>query len=430
MTELNTERALIGMALASRRAYEDAEPIVDPADFADRRYGRLWALIGAIHAEGRDHNPLAVQAALKRIPAEDRRGIDGPELAAMYGDAPIGSAAFYARTIAGEATRRRLEEAGGRIVQLARGVDLDDLGGAIESARAEVDKAGKVVTDVKDFGGILLRYLDALEQPRTFIPTPWAHINELIGGWRPGAVYVIGARPGVGKSVLGIQAAVGISQHDRGGLVSLSSLEMSDEEVAGRIVAQEANVPYGHLKDHTLDKDDWSRIASAHNRMHSLRIYVDDKSTVTPLNVRAHARTVSRKGPLGGVIVDYLQLMVSPQGDRRPRHEMIADFSRQMKIMAKELNVPVILLSQLNRGSEQRQDKRPSIAELRESGAIEQDADVVMLLHSTEDRPDILEVGVAKNRHGKRGSASLKFEGAYQRATHNHWTPTHAIGSA
>lgn len=245
-----------------------------------------------------------------------------------------------------------------------------------------------------------------------------------IGGWRPGALYVIGARPGVGKSVLGLQAAINMAAH---GAVALSSIEMTEAEIAARLVSQEANVPVGHLIDRKVTEDDWRRISTSHARMHALPIYVDDKTGVTPLNVRAHARTVGRRRALAGIVVDYLQLMTAPRGDKRPRHEVVSDFSRQLKLMAKEMQVPVIALSQLNRGSEQRSDKRPSIADLRESGAVEQDADVVMLLHSTEERPDVLEVGVAKNRHGQRGAFQLTFEGAYQRAVPQRWSPTGAI---
>lgn len=425
--ELSPERALLGMALTSEKAYQDAEQVVDPADFSDPRYGALWGLIGRMSADGRPHGPVAVAGALKSIPEEMRRGIDAIHLSDLYGSAPVGSAAFYARQVAGEATRRRGIAAGTRIVQLFRDSDLDELPGVVEASRAEVDNAGKVVSDVKDFGDVLTRFLDSLEQPVTYVPTPWPDLNHLIGGWRPGALYVIGARPGVGKSVLGIQAAVGLAEH---GPVALSSLEMTEDEVASRIVAQRANVPLGHLIDHEMTETDWRRIADAHGQMHALPVIVDDKSDVTPLNIRAHARTVKRRrGALSGIVVDYLQLMSSPRGEKRPRHEVVADFSRQLKLMAKELHVPVIALSQLNRKSAERHDARPSISDLRESGAVEQDADVVMLLHSTEDRPDVLEVGVAKNRHGVRGALSLTFEGAYQRATPLKWSPTDRIGA-
>lgn len=419
----NPERALIGMALASPKAFQSVETIVDPADFADIRYEALWGLIASLNRDGRPHDPLNVSAALKSIPEELRRGIDELEIAAIYGEAPIGLAYHYGKIVAGNATARRLEAAGTRIVQLARNATHDELQGVIDNARSEIDNAGKVVTDVKHFSDILTRLLDNADKAPEFTPTPWADVNELIGGWRPGCLYVIGARPGVGKSVLGIQAGLDLSAR---GVVAFSTLEMTDEEVAERVVSQRANVPFSHLKDHKLNETDWTRIGTAQGALSNLGFYVDDKATVGPVQIRAHARTVARRGKLAGIVVDYLQLMTPGNGDKRSRQEIVSDFSRQLKIMAKEFEVPVIALSQLNRQSTARQDPRPSISDLRESGAVEQDADVVMLLHSTEDHPEILEVGVAKNRHGQRGSVELTFEGAYQRAVDKRWTPHRA----
>lgn len=418
---LNPERALIGMALASPKAFQAVENIVDAADFADLRYEALWSLIAKLAHDGRPHDAMSVAGALKTIPEDLRRGIDQTEIAAIYGEAPIGLSYHYGKLVAGNATARRLEAAGTRIVQLARNAAHEDLHGIIDNARAEIDNAGKVVTDVKHLGDILARLLDNVDEAPKFTPTPWADINALIGGWRPGCLYVIGARPGVGKSVLGIQAGLDLAQK---GVVAFSTLEMTDEEVAERVVAQKANVPFSHLKDHKLNETDWTRIGSAQGALTNLGFYVDDKSTVGPVQIRAHARTVARRGKLSGIVVDYLQLMTPGRGDKRNRQEVVSDFSRQLKIMAKELEVPVLALSQLNRQSTTRQDPRPSISDLRESGAVEQDADVVMLLHSTEDHPEILEVGVAKNRHGQRGSVELTFEGAYQRAVDKRWSPT------
>ena len=420
---LNPERALIGMVLASPKAFQAVENVVDAADFADVRYEALWSLITRLARDGRPHDTLSVTTALPGIPADLRRGIDGEELLDMYGQAPIGLSHHYGRQVAANATVRRLEAAGTRIVQLARNAAHEDLPGIIDNARAEIDNAGTVVTDVKHLGDIMGRVLDNVDEAPTFTATPWEDVNNLIGGWRPGCLYVIGARPGVGKSVLGIQAGLDLAAK---GVVAFSTLEMTDEEVAERVVSQKANVPFSHLKDHKLTQQDWSRIGAAQGALANLGFYVDDKSTVSPVQIRAHARTVARRGTLTGVVVDYLQLMTPGRGDKRPRQEVVAEFSRQLKIMAKELEVPVIALSQLNRQSTSRQDPRPSISDLRESGAVEQDADVVMLLHSTEDRPDLLEVGVAKNRHGQRGAVELTFEGAYQRAVNKRWTPTSA----
>lgn len=417
---LNPERALIGMALASPKAFQAVEGIVDAADFADIRYEALWSLITSLARDGRPHDAISVSGALAGIPAELRRGIDHAEIASMYGDAPIGLAYHYGKQVAGNAIVRRLEVAGTRIVQLARNAAHEDLAGIIDNARAEIDNAGKVVTEVNHLGDIVTRLLDTIDEPPTFIPTPWTDLNNFIGGWRPGGMYVIAARPAVGKSVLGIQAGLDLSQK---GVVAFSTLEMTGNEVAERAIAQKANVPFSHIKDHKLDDTDWKRIGAAQGSLTNLGFYVDDKSTVNPAHIRAHARSVARRGTLTGIVVDYLQLMTPAKDGGRNRQEIVAQFSREMKIMAKELQVPVIVLSQLNRQSTGRTDPRPTMSDIRESGAVEQDADVILLLHSTEDHPELLEVGVAKNRHGRTGALKLTFEGAYQRATDERWTP-------
>lgn len=176
-----------------------------------------------------------------------------------------------------------------------------------------------------------------------------------------------------------------------------------------------------------LTEHDWGKIAAQMPTLTDLRVSIDDRSAISLTDIKAHARSLSRKGPLSAVIVDYLQLMEALAGDRRPRHELIASYSRGLKVLAKEMNIPVIALSQLNRGPEARADKRPTLADLRESGAIEQDADVVLLLHEAnpDDETD-LDIIVAKNRHGARGTLRVTRRGWYSRIDTPGWTPHRA----
>jgi len=243
------------------------------------------------------------------------------------------------------------------------------------------------------------------------VPTPWADLNHIIGGWRPGGLYIMGARPGVGKTLMGVNAAVGLAAH---GHVALNSLEMGRREVHERILSAQASIDMGRITRHKLTEDDWGKIAHYRPSLQGLPLSIDDRSTVGVTDIKSHARSVARRGHLAGIVVDYLQLMSTPRGDKRPRHEVIGEISRGLKILAKELDVPIIALSQLNRASTQG-DRRPTMADLPESGSLEQDSDVVLLLHVEEDDPSTMHVGVPKNRQGATGAFELVRNGHYAR---------------
>ena len=224
---------------------------------------------------------------------------------------------------------------------------------------------------------------------------------------------------------MGLQAAYGLAHH---GPVAVSSLEMPQREVHTRLLAHAGQVDIGHLIGQGQPTDaEWSAINEAGKHLAALPISVDDRSSATVWDVTTHARILARHQHLAGVVVDYMQLMTTPRGDRRPRHEVVAEQSRQLKILAGELDCPVIALSQLNRQSEQRPGGGPSLADLRESGAIEQDADVVLLLNVPVEggMPDQsrLDVAVAKNRHGPLGGVHLRRDGKHATLNDLAWTP-------
>ena len=250
-----------------------------------------------------------------------------------------------------------------------------------------------------------------LDSPITFTPTPWASLNQIIDGLKPGALYVVGARPSVGKSVVGLQLARGMAEH---GSVAFVSLEMSTHDVNVRLMAADLHIDMRRLMRHELDAGDWAKVGEW-VKAHNLPIAINANTRASITDIKRFVRNVHRRKPLAGVVVDYLQLMAQQPGDKRPRHEFVADLSRQLKIMAMELDVPVIALSQLNRGSTSREDTRPKISDLRESGAVEQDADVVILLHREIDSDKKYEIDmlVGKNRNGPTGATSMEFLGYY-----------------
>ncbi|MEW1813255.1 DnaB-like helicase C-terminal domain-containing protein [Pseudarthrobacter phenanthrenivorans] len=322
------------------------------------------------------------------------------------------SAEFYAAIITEAATLRRLKTAAMRINTLTdSGGDADEI---LEAARREVDAAQSSAksSPVRFVAETLEGTINALDSKVESHPTPWASLNEIITGLKPGALYVVGARPSVGKSVVGLQLGRELTKH---GAVAMMSLEMSVDDVNTRLIASELHIDMHRLVSRQLTPGDWSRIGEWLGGRADMPLAVNDHSGATITDIKRFARSVNRRKPLAGIVVDYLQLMNQPRGDKRPRHEFVADMSRQLKILAMDMHVPVIALSQLNRGSENRDDKRPKLSDLRESGAVEQDADVVLLLHREimGDTKNDIDILVAKNRHGATGHVRLQFAGHY-----------------
>lgn len=412
---LDPERALIGIILDRPKLIRDVED-VDPADFRDPRLEALWALMLWLDANRMPPQPAIVASHLSRIDIP----IDPTLITDLYGDAPAGGLAkLYADRVINAAILRRLHQAMTSAIALTE----DPSGNAQEiqeEIRAKVDKASRAIADVTSLADTIDDTIEQLEAPApNYTPTPWKDLNYLIGGWRPGAMYIIGARPGVGKTLMGEQAALHLA---RTGWTAFHSLEMPRDEINSRALAQIAEVSLSRMQQRTLNEADWAKIARARGVMDGLKLAIDDRSGIRVTDIRSYARTLARRGPLVGLVLDYIQLMSSTPGDRRPRHEQVADWSRSLKLLAKELGIPVIVLSQLNREVTSRQDKRPTIADLRESGALEQDADVIILLHVDEDAdPSQMLGAVAKNRHGTQGAFTLERRGDIARLDTPAW---------
>lgn len=414
------EKAVIGCAMGGRTALYDLVA-VQADHFADLRHAALWRLIQAMDWAGEPVTPQTVLANLPRIPESERRGVDSVWIFDAYqAGTPISMAESLGRSVRDLAQMRRIGAALAKSQQVLDGTG--EPGEVLETIRDLIDSAepdgpqGHMLADEID------ETVNSFYEPSVIYETPWGELNELIQGWRPGGLYVVGARPGVGKSIMGLQAAVALAAI---GPVAVNSLEMGRREVHTRIISQITGVPMNYLMGKRRgfggpNRREDEAIARDIQGIRELPISIDDRSSLSVLDVRAHARSLSRRGHLAGVVVDYLQLMSGQRGDRRPRHEIVADQSRQLKILAKELECPVIALSQLNRASESRDGKAPSLADLRESGAIEQDADAVLLLHvpdlegSVPPVPDLgsLVVTVAKNRQGEVGRFQLYRDGA------------------
>lgn len=413
------ETALVGVAMHDPAILD--EELVTEADFASPHLGALWDLMVRLHRDRHPVGPAALAGQLHRL---DIKGIEATDITDWWGAAPVPSLAeHYASLVAEHGTRARLAKVR---------IQIDDVLGAdvpaaeaVEIIRGHIDAvSARTTAGLGLMVDTLADTITALESPTPpAVPSPWTDLNDIIGGWRAGAMYVVGARPGVGKSLLALGAALKLAET---GGVAWASLEMPRQEVHERALAATAMVPLGRIKDHHLDEQDWVKIAEATTKLAGLPISIDDRAGVTAMDIRAHARTLHRKHPLAAVIVDYVQLMQAARGDRRDRHVVVGEFSRELKKLAMEMHVPVIVLSQLNRALEARSDRRPTMADLRESGALEQDSDVILLLHIEEEDETTLHVGVPKNRHGKQGAFTLLRRGHLSRLDNYAWTPTDA----
>jgi replicative DNA helicase len=402
----NFEQSVIGsILLTNGKALDDLTLI--PDDFLDPSNNIIYKTMLEMKHHRNPIDVVTVGAKLPRLSSYLHDCITATPTAV--------SVSFYAGKVVEESTRRRLSTTAAVISETAKHSDLQEV---IEKAKKSIDGIIERNIAVKPsyVDDELIPYLDELDKPRNYPLTPWDQLNNIIGGLRPGALYIVGARPGVGKTIFGLQLAWHLSKT---GAVSFHSLEMGKTELYNRIIAMEASVYLGNIEKGTIRDYEWQKIAQTiRQTKHELAIH--DKSGQTIQQIRALANSVKSEGHLQAIVVDYLGLIQDTEKGRK-RYEMITDISIGLKNLARDLEVPVIALAQLNRGPEQRKNSEPDMADLRDSGGIEQDADVVILLHREQVEGDLeweksqMILHVAKNRHGTTNKVWLKFEGHHAR---------------
>lgn len=417
------EQSTLGGMLLSRDAVDDVAEVVRADDFYHPRHVLTFEAIMRLRAQSKPTDVISVVDELLRTGELQRAGgADYLHLLTSMCSSPV-IAPFHAGVVSNKAVLRRLGEAGARVAQLAHS-QQGDPSEMIDIARREIDKAEGVSRSPLTYVGDLIDEVVAdAERPRRVWPSPWNSLDNILGGgFRPGALYVLAARPGIGKSAVALQIASALAE---AGPVAFASLEMPREELVRRIISQGAKMPHHLLEQGRPMPEFWKAKIEAWQLSAPHAIAIDDRSNMLISDVRSFARSVKRpSGRLAGIVFDYLQLMGGSSGANR--QEVVAENARSFKILAREMDCPVILLSQLNRNPEQRVDKRPVLADLRESGAIEQDADVVMMLYRDPDfqqapvgqppLPVPLELNVAKNRHGATMMTTLTWEGSQMRA--------------
>ena len=424
--DLLAEQSTIGGMLLSKDAVADVIETVRGVDFYIPKHEVVFDAVLTLYSRGEPTDVIAVTDELTKTGALSRAG--GAEyLHTVTSLVPTAAnAGFYASIVAEKAVLRRLVEAGTRIVQMgyASEGEVVDL---VNNAQAEIyGVTGGVETeDYVPLTDAVTAAIDEIEAARgrdgqmLGVPTGFTELDELTNGLHGGQLIVIAARPAIGKSTLGLDIARAASiKHNQPSIVF--SLEMGRAEIAMRLMSAEAAVPLQHMRKGTVHQNDWTTIAQTRGRINDAPLYIDDSPNMTLVEIRAKARRLKQRVGLKLVVIDYLQLMTS--GKRvESRQQEVSEFSRALKLLAKELEVPVIAISQLNRGPEQRADKKPALSDLRESGAIEQDADMVILLHRESayeaDNPRAGEADfiVAKHRNGPTRTITVGFHGHFSR---------------
>ncbi|MET8875803.1 replicative DNA helicase [Nocardia sp. NPDC004604] len=375
--DMAAEQSVLGGMLLSKDAIADVVEVLRPGDFYRPAHQAVYDTILDLYGRGEPADPVTVAAGL------DRRGelkrIGGPPyLVTLTQTVPTAAnAGYYAEIVAEKAILRRLVEAGTRIVQYGyAGADGQDIAEVVDRAQAEVYEVTerRTTEDFLPLEELLQPTMDEIDSIASRggislgVPTGFTELDELTNGLHPGQMIIVAARPGVGKSTLGMDFMRSCSiKH---GLASvIFSLEMSRTEIVMRLLSAEAKIKLGDMRSGRMSDDDWTKLARRMSEISEAPLFVDDSPNLTMMEIRAKARRLKQRHDLKLVVVDYLQLMTSGK-KVESRQQEVSDFSRNLKLLAKELEVPVIAISQLNRGPEQRTDKRPMVSDLRESGCL------------------------------------------------------------
>ena len=424
---LQAEESVLGALLLSREAIGAvSEQGLRPDDFYRPGHQHIFDAVRSLYATGAPADTVTVADELRRAGLLDQVG--GVEaLHALQNATPaISNAAHYARIVQDTAVLRRLILVAGDIAEMAYG-EPDDINKAVDEAESKVFKVAEDrVTDStqllsESIKGVMDRLEETFARGDTITGTATGYhdVDELLSGLQPSTLNIVGARPAMGKTAFGLGMATHVAQ-TTAKPVLVFSLEMGHNELTQRILSSEAKVDSTKMRNGRLTESDWAKIGRAIGRL-EVPLFLDDNPRVTVMEIRAKARRLkARHGGLALIVIDYLQLMTGGGGAENRQLE-VSEISRNLKILARELEVPIVALSQLSRNLETRGDKRPMLSDLRESGSLEQDADVVMFLYRDEvyssESPDkgSAEVIVAKHRSGPIGTKRLVFLGQYTR---------------
>jgi replicative DNA helicase len=420
---LEAEESLLGAMLLSRDAITAAvEARVDATDFYKPAHTHIFEAVMALYGQGEPVDVVSVAEELRKVQLLEPLGGRATLLRIQAGTPASANAGHYATIVSELALLRRLITVAGDIAEM--GYDTpDDVTETLDRAESLVFEVAerRVSESLIGISDSLQATLDQLESMYgrdtdvTGVPTGYQELDDLLLGLQPSNLVIVAARPGAGKTSFALGAAANAALVSRRPTLFFS-MEMGNLELTKRLLAGEARVEARKLWTGNIPEGDWTRLSHAVGRLAEAPLFIDDNAHCTIMEMRAKARRIrARYGDLGMIVVDYIQLMSSGVRNPENRQVEVSDLSRGLKILARELDCPVMALSQLNRQLEYRQDKRPMLADLRESGSLEQDADVVCFIYRDEiynpesDQRGTAEIIVAKHRNGPTGSTRLAF---------------------
>ena len=401
---MNAENAVLGSVLLDASVLDEIE--LESSDFYDPKNARLWETLKEMQRQTAVIDLMTVSAKFPNDAEYIFRLTDSvatPE-----------AGRYYAQLVQEDSTKRKIINLAQTLIVEANAKTGGEL---IDTARAGLDRLISNESDVERLPSVFSRVLEEIATPAPLIPSPFKSLNKLIGGYRNGAMYVVAARPGVGKTLFALETAFGLAENHG---VLFMSMEMGSSELVKRLISSVTSVEAQKIINSQLEEADWNRIATLRSKFER-NLFIQDRAAITVNNVRAAVRKANRVQPIRAVVIDYLGLMHDSR-QSKSRYEKVTNISNDLKQLARELNIPIIALHQLNREIESRSDPKPTLSDLRDSGAIEQDADVVMLLHrDTENGKfmDTMKVFVSKNRHGSQGLCELRIHPAYVRVVEN-----------
>lgn len=428
---LEAEKSVLGAILINNQAFNQAAEVLDSQDFFRDAHRRIWDKMVLLTDRNEPVDLVTLKDELTRSGELDEVG--GPAYVSGLTDGVPRSAnvEYYARIVKEKSTLRRLIQASNEVLVRAYDAeeDADDLLDEAERSIFSIAegrmRSGFVkLSELVDGGYAMLEQLQASRGLVTGVPSGFVELDEMTSGFQKSDLVIVAARPAMGKTSFVLNIALNAAL-EAGKSVGVFSLEMSKEQLFLRMLTSEARVDAHRFRGGFLGEQDYERLNGAFARLHDAKVFVDDTASAGILEMRAKSRRLKLEHGLDMLIIDYLQLMQG-RGRFDNRQQELASISRSLKILAKELEIPILALSQLSRATETRADHRPQLSDLRESGALEQDADVVMFIYreevyaqsDEERRPEVegmAEIIVGKQRNGPIGSVPLAFLKQYTR---------------
>jgi replicative DNA helicase len=424
--DMLAEQSALGGMLLSQEACAEVFENVKGSDFYAPKHELIFDAIATLFGKGEPIDVITVTDELMKQGNLVKAG-SADYLHTLTSIVPTAAnASFYAKIVQEKSTLRRLVEVGTKIAQLgyANEGDVEDL---VNQAQSDVYSVGvgSTTEDIVSLSVSIEAAINEIESAQkrggdmVGVPTGFIELDELTHGFHPGQLIIVAARPAVGKSTIALDFARHAAlKADKATI--FFSLEMGRAEIAMRMLSAESGIALQNMRKGTIGDNEWARLAQVRGQINDAPLFIDDSPNMTLVEIRAKCRRLAQRVGLKMIVIDYIQLMTSGK-KVESRQQEVSEFSRALKLLAKELKVPVIALSQLNRQAEQTKDKKPEISHLRESGSLEQDADVVILLHregiGEKDHPRVGEADIilAKQRSGPTGLVTVAFQGQYSR---------------